>query len=363
MPPHIEYAYKDLRRALAQLFYLGPLRSPAKRFYLAQLENLPVVDPTGESLPIIIRERSHDLVWNCGFSPGSKPQQTSLEKALNVWCNYFRTGQYVESDFDSLEVSLDVTSDVLVEIRLKNPSGNESHALTDSGFGFSQVLPIVVRGLLANASTSLLVEQPELHLNPALQVRLANFFAAMVLAGKQVVLETHSEHIVNAIRVLCGEDSSGSLHSKCGIFYLAVQDGVPNIREMLIRRDGFVPNWPTEFFGSGHSRWSFASCSKTPSQKVVEHFMPAPLIPSPVLLDHSFPRNDAELQTVGIALGELQNRLQKGEFHVLITKTLQEFVSSFDWQRVDETGILRDIYRLLIQWSYKIMKHLSCSKR
>lgn len=249
MPPHLANALSDLRRSLAEICYLGPLRSPAKRFYLSHLDILPSIDSTGEYLPAFLKDHSTDLVWTCGFSGGDRPHRVSLEIALNIWARYFRTGLFDEATDGNLDIELSVTSDVLVEIKIKSVDSIRSHALTDSGFGFSQVLPIIVQGLLANPDSTLLIEQPELHLNPALQVRLANFFIAMVYSGKQIVLETHSEHIVNAVRALCAEDDEQLLHSRCGIFYISPTSKSIGVKELSIRADGMVPDWPKEFFG------------------------------------------------------------------------------------------------------------------
>jgi predicted ATPase len=131
---------------------------------------------------------------------------------------------------------------------LKSTTGSQSHAVADSGFGYSQVLPIIVRCLLAGEGDSILIEQPELHLNPALQVRLAEFFIAISRAGRQIVLETHSEHIVNALRVAAAEDPSGTIATSIAMYYVASGDR-PKLHELHVQPDGTVPDWPTEFFG------------------------------------------------------------------------------------------------------------------
>jgi predicted ATPase len=110
-----------------------------------------------------------------------------------------------------------------------------------------------VKGLLAKPGQTLVVEQPELHLNPALQVRLADFLVAMVCAGKQVLIETHSEHIVDAIRVLYVEDETGQLENKCRIFFIDTELDKPSVLQLDIKKDGTVPDWPQHFFGEAAS--------------------------------------------------------------------------------------------------------------
>ncbi len=63
------------------------------------------------------------------------------------------------------------------------------------GIGTSQVLPVLILGLISPQGTVVIYEQPELHLHPYSQSRLADFFIAMSKLGKQIIIETHSEYI------------------------------------------------------------------------------------------------------------------------------------------------------------------------
>lgn len=253
LPPHIDGAVYDLRRALTDIHYLAPLRSPAKRYYVAPLDVSTEMDPAGEFLPYILQEKSHIRVVN--VRPGEKEvtKRDSLEAALNCWMYYLRTGSHVPVDATAGEVELSTINNVLVEFKVKAMHGNKTHALADSGFGFSQVLPILVRGLLAKPSSTLIIEQPELHLNPALQVRLAEFFVAMARAGKQIMIETHSEHIVNTIRILAAEDETSELAKLCGVYYISTEAARPKVHELCIKNDGTIPDWPKHFFGEALS--------------------------------------------------------------------------------------------------------------
>jgi predicted ATPase len=75
----------------------------------------------------------------------------------------------------------------------------------------------------------------------------------MVCAGKQVLIETHSEHIVDAIRVLYVEDETGQLENKCRIFFIDTELDKPSVLQLDIKKDGTVPDWPQHFFGEAAS--------------------------------------------------------------------------------------------------------------
>ncbi|MEK8015280.1 MAG: AAA family ATPase [Candidatus Parabeggiatoa sp.] len=255
LPPIIREATSDLDKALSDIHYLGPLRSPGKRHYVGA-PNIDTDDPTGESIPFLLKERAiyHSTVWNCPPHQPNQPSETILAHALTEWLYYFRTGNAPTQELtDNPEIEVSVKSDLYVEVKIKSVLAPHSYPLIDSGFGYSQVLPILVKGLLVKPGQTLVVEQPELHLNPALQVRLADFIVAMVRTGKQVLIETHSEHIVDAIRVLYVEDETGQLENQCRIFFIDTELDKPNVLPLDIQTDGSVPNWPQHFFGEAAS--------------------------------------------------------------------------------------------------------------
>jgi hypothetical protein len=148
LPQHIERAQRDLRRAISNIQYLGPLRSPAKRFYTSQMDADPIMDPSGEFLPDLLRERAESRVVY--MRPGeSQTRRETLAEALNFWLFYLRTGHREADECEyQRELSLQTIQDVLIQLAVRTVTGQESHALADSGFGYSQVLPILARGLM-----------------------------------------------------------------------------------------------------------------------------------------------------------------------------------------------------------------------
>jgi hypothetical protein len=249
LPPEIANPIETLLDALTQVHYIGPLRAPAKRYYITNVESAPSIDSAGEFLPYVLKYRGSDLVRCPSPYESTGKKLRALRVVLDEWVHFLRTGDRSSSPVACREVDIQSQGDVLSEFMLRSTDGEESHALADSGFGYSQVLPILVRGLIARPGETIIIEQPELHLNPALQVRVAEFFVALVNSGRQVLLETHSEHIVNAIRVLAAEDTSGQMWEKSSILFVDIVDGRPDVKQLQIAADGTVPEWPATFFG------------------------------------------------------------------------------------------------------------------
>ena len=136
-----------------------------------------------------------------------------------------------------------------MEIEISASTGAGRYALADSGFGYSQLLPIVVRALLLQPGESLTVEQPELHLHPALQIRLADFFATIAAHDRQVIIETHSEHIVNALRVRAAECPPTTDAETIRIYFIDASSAPPTVHDLVVGTDGSVDDWPPGFFG------------------------------------------------------------------------------------------------------------------
>ncbi|MCY4507252.1 MAG: DUF3696 domain-containing protein [Acidobacteria bacterium] len=126
------------------------------------------------------------------------------------------------------------------------------HRPVHTGFGLTQVLPIVVAGLSADEDDLLLIENPEVHLHPAGQAAMGEFLSEVASAGVQVVIETHSDHILNGIRraVKGGMLVSGSvaLH----FFRPRLEDPHPQggaqVESPILDADGNIDSWPDGFF-------------------------------------------------------------------------------------------------------------------
>lgn len=114
------------------------------------------------------------------------------------------------------------------------------------GFGFSYALPIIVAGLLAPEGGLLLVENPEAHLHPGGQSRLGRFLARIAGSGVQVVVETHSDHILNGIRLAAAEDQTIDAQDAIVHFFGGADDGHPVAIDLNER--GRLSTWPDGFF-------------------------------------------------------------------------------------------------------------------
>lgn len=130
-------------------------------------------------------------------------------------------------------------------LRFKTPGGEWVRA-TNMGFGISYALPIVLAGLTASVGGLVVVENPEAHLHPAGQSRMGAFLAWVASKGIQVVVETHSDHVLNGMRRAVGE--LGMLDSSAAIVHFFESDESASIVELRFTGSGGMSHWPVGFF-------------------------------------------------------------------------------------------------------------------
>jgi putative AbiEii toxin of type IV toxin-antitoxin system/AAA ATPase-like protein len=218
----LAYIWGTLGRTLRSVSYLGPLRMLPQRWYELSGEAPTTVGRGGVYAPEILY----------------RAQETQLISDVQAWLAEF--GFASELRFRELE------SDSF-SLELRRPRGRLMN-LADTGVGVSQVLPLIVQGLHAAPSDIVVFEQPEIHLNPKLQSKLADLFALFANEGRRLIVETHSEHILLALRRLVAQ---GDLTTdKLGLYYTSVEKGRSKVRQIAVKPDGSVPRdeWPTGFF-------------------------------------------------------------------------------------------------------------------
>ncbi|MBO9555542.1 DUF3696 domain-containing protein [Cellulomonas sp.] len=131
---------------------------------------------------------------------------------------------------------------VALRIRRANSYG-EWMLPTNTGFGISYALPIIVAGLLTPPGGVLAVDSPEAHLHPAAQSAVGRFLAIVAADGVQVILETHSDHVVNGIRRAL-VDGVGPRADNAVIWFL----GDESPQRIRLSPNGNLDHWPKGFF-------------------------------------------------------------------------------------------------------------------
>lgn len=223
--------------------YSGPVRATAQRYYRRQDLAVDEVDPEGGNLAVFLRSLS-------------------------------KTGQDDFKAWTKDQMDWQITTPLRgghISLEIEDESG-ASHNLADVGFGYSQMLPVLAQlwsirppssrrrrfppGLLTSDPT-LAIEQPELHLHPALQARLADTMSRVVSSARRegigltLVVETHSEAIVNRIGRRIADGKLDSDLASVLLFEPSRNGKGFSVRPAAFDSDGYLQNWPFGFFESG----------------------------------------------------------------------------------------------------------------
>lgn len=117
------------------------------------------------------------------------------------------------------------------------------------GFGISYILPIIVAGLLVRHSEMLIIENPEAHLHPSGQSRIGQFLARVASQGAQVIIETHSEHVINGIRLASLKKEIDNKNVVINFFSKSNEQGEqPIVESILLNEKADLQKWPIGFF-------------------------------------------------------------------------------------------------------------------
>jgi predicted ATPase len=118
------------------------------------------------------------------------------------------------------------------------------------GFGLSFTLPIYAACLSARPGDVVLIENPEAHLHPYAQSQIGDFLSLVASAGIQIIIETHSDHVLNGIRKSIKSPDHPIKAENTAVFFFAElnEDSEPNIISPVISDDGSISEWPEDFF-------------------------------------------------------------------------------------------------------------------
>ncbi len=139
----------------------------------------------------------------------------------------------------------------LTTLRYSFPMGNlfsRNYRATNVGFGITYTLPILVAILSSAPGSLLLIENPEAHLHPKGQAMMGDLLARAASCGIQVVVETHSDHVLNGIRVAVHDGRLNPNDVQLHFFQRREQDGQSQVVSPQVDRDGRLDQWPDDFF-------------------------------------------------------------------------------------------------------------------
>jgi len=232
----------ELEKQLKRLQYLGPLRIYPERSYIWSGEVPEHVGWRGErAVEAMLAAAARNI------GPGYRRKTQPFQAVIARWLQELGLLQ-------SFEVHQIAAHRKEYEVMVRAGNTRESVNLPDVGFGVSQVLPVVVQSFYANPHTTIILEQPEIHLHPRVQTSLADLFIETVQSREdgtdrsiQLIIESHSEHFLRRLQTRLAE---GVVKPEEVALYFCSTAGEGAVLEPLeVNIFGEIQNWPKDFFG------------------------------------------------------------------------------------------------------------------
>ncbi|HDX8356083.1 TPA: DUF3696 domain-containing protein [Aeromonas dhakensis] len=223
-----------------EMSYIGPLREEPSRRYIYENEIIDI-GVKGENAAYIYQtEQDNNIKKHYSFDNGfSLVENVKLSTLVTHWLKLMGINSFLSEQEGEL-----------IRLKMLSSSCTETQVnIADVGFGVSQIFPILLEGLRMKENGSLVLEQPEIHLHPGLQMKMADYFISLALSGKNVIVETHSDHIINRLVRRIVEDEEHSLSDIIAIYFIK-NDGEDGtyIEEINISSEFGITNWPDGFF-------------------------------------------------------------------------------------------------------------------
>ena len=227
--PHRFGLYEEVfQRTPHPPFASAPIRSRPRRTYDP---SRPTQDPEGEYIPDY-------------FASMSRNEPEDWERLKSNLEDFGRDSGL----FDEIAVlSFGKTAGAPFQIQirkfgkmLKGPRRN----LIDVGYGVSQALPILTELLREDSPRMFLLQQPEVHLHPRAQAALGSLFCNLAASGKQIIVETHSDYILDRARMNIRDGNTALKPEDISILYFERDELDANIHSLGIDEEGNVLDAP-----------------------------------------------------------------------------------------------------------------------
>lgn len=230
-----ELSYENL---MDSLFYLGPLREHPQREYQWAGSRPQDVGQRGErTIDAILAATARGEKRSLGYRMWRKP----FQEMISHWLRELG----LIHDFALGEVA---TGTRIYHATVRTLAASAPTALTDVGFGVSQVLPVLVLLYYVPSGSTVLLEQPEIHLHPAVQSGLADVMLNVAEARDvQIIVESHSEHLLRRLQRRVAEGSAAA--NDVRLYFVSASDGKSDLAELALNEWGEIENWPDNFFG------------------------------------------------------------------------------------------------------------------
>jgi len=243
LPPEVNEEAEQLVERLSETIFLSAVRLGTADVFPSPENSNPIhadVGVQGEFAPWWFQRSLDDEIDESRCNPSD--QARTLRRQFNAWASELFPGAQGNS------LTIEKTNLLRLELRIGDIG--DWRRPSNIGYGLTYVFPIIVSGLLARAGQMLIIDSPEAHLHPLGQSQIGRFLAQIAANGVQVLVETHSDHVLNGIRLAVRDQKITP--ANVGIHFFNRSDfrsaDSPQVVSPLVDSRGNLSEWPKGFF-------------------------------------------------------------------------------------------------------------------
>lgn len=231
----IFFAFENL---FSHIYYLGPIRAEPQRQY-----------DWNEMLPESVGQTGNRTIDALLVSRAN--QQKTFHKGTGVPIET-RISEWLQEMDLAYSFSLEQTGgrrNPKYDFRIQKSANSAKVTLADMGYGLSQFLPVLVNCYYVPEGSTLILEQPGMHLHPKVQSQLADLLIEVVTQRNlQILVESHSEHLLTRLQLRIAEQQIAAKDT--ALYFCENENGVSTIKSLDVDELGNIKNWPKNFFGN-----------------------------------------------------------------------------------------------------------------
>ncbi len=238
LPNGAKEAPRRLVQRLRETIFLSAIRIGISEVFPSPEEASPVhadVGVQGEFAPWWFQRFLDEDIEDSRCHPTD--QAKTLRRQFNAWAGQLFPGAQGNAQL------IEKTNLVRLELRIGDIG--DWRRPSNIGYGLTYAFPVIISGLLAKPKQILIIDSPEAHLHPLGQSQMGQFLAKVAAAGVQVIIETHSDHVINGIRL--SVKNKDILPEKVAIHFFNHPDTIPQAVSPLIDSQGNLSEWPEGF--------------------------------------------------------------------------------------------------------------------
>lgn len=225
--------------AIERVIYLGAARQVETDVYSTAFgAGLPLGDvgPIGQYASWWLHERGDDVAPAGRMHPEHASRST-IRQQINAWLGDLFPGAEANS------VPVERTN--LIRLGLRSSSTSDWVRPANIGYGISYAFPIVVAGLCAANGGTVVLDSPEAHLHPQAQSRVGRFLSQVAGSGVQMLIETHSDHVLNGVRIAVRD---GVIRPEDAAIFFFTGEAEPQVIRLSVDKNGRISDIPVGFF-------------------------------------------------------------------------------------------------------------------